>query len=130
MTKNANSLYHGQRFPAAVIGRAVRWYFRFQLSQRDVEGLLFDHETVSRWCDKFGACFARRVKVARRKPGTTWHLEEVFVTLRGQPYVLWRAVDQHGAELDMLRQKHRDKLRRSGFSSACLARPLRHGARS
>ena len=44
MTKNANSLYHGQRFPAAVIGRAVRWYFRFQLSQRDVEGLLFDHE--------------------------------------------------------------------------------------
>ena len=36
------SLYHGHRFPAAVISQAVRWYFRFQLSLRDVEELLFD----------------------------------------------------------------------------------------
>jgi putative transposase len=26
MMKNTKSLYHGHRFPAAVIGRAVRWY--------------------------------------------------------------------------------------------------------
>jgi hypothetical protein len=39
----------------------------------------------------------------------TWHLDEVFVTLRGEPYLLWRAVDQHGAELDILLQKRRDK---------------------
>ncbi|CAB3742438.1 IS6 family transposase ISDge13 [Paraburkholderia rhynchosiae] len=29
--------------------------------------------------------------------------------LRGEPYVLWRAVDEHGVELDVLLQKHRDK---------------------
>lgn len=28
--------------------------------------------------------------------------------LRGEPYVLWRAVDEHGTELDIL-QKRRDK---------------------
>jgi len=33
----------------------------------------------------------------------------MFVTLRGEPYLLWRAVDQHGAELDVLVQKRRDK---------------------
>ena len=33
----------------------------------------------------------------------------MFVTLRGEPYLLWRAVDQHGAELDVLAQKRRDK---------------------
>jgi putative transposase len=33
----------------------------------------------------------------------------VFVTLRGEPYLLWRAVDQHGTELDILLQKRRDK---------------------
>jgi hypothetical protein len=42
MTKKVKSLYHGHRFPAAVISCAVRWYFRFQLSL----------------CDKFGAGFA------------------------------------------------------------------------
>ncbi|MFM0641625.1 DDE-type integrase/transposase/recombinase, partial [Paraburkholderia metrosideri] len=30
-------------------------------------------------------------------------------TLRGGPYLLWRAVDEHGAELDVLVQKRRDK---------------------
>jgi len=37
------------------------------------------------------------------------HLDEMFVTLRGEPYLLWRAVDEHGAELDILLQKRRDK---------------------
>ncbi|KAF7963191.1 transposase [Cupriavidus sp. UYMU48A] len=77
----------GHRFPASVISCAVRWYFRFQLSLRDIEELLFgrwvivSYETVRRWCDKFGARFAHRVKASRRKPGTTWHLDEVFVVL-------------------------------------------------
>ena len=111
---NSKSLYHGHRFPAVVISCAVRWYFRFQLSLRDIEELLFErgivvsYETVRRWCDKFGAGFAHRVKAVRRKPGSTWHLDELFVRLRGEPYVLWRAVDEHGAELDILLQKRRD----------------------
>ena len=33
----------------------------------------------------------------------------MFVTLRGEPYLLWRAVDEHGAELNVLVQKRRDK---------------------
>jgi transposase-like protein len=37
MMKNAKSLYRGHRFPAAIISCAVRWYFRFQLSLRDIE---------------------------------------------------------------------------------------------
>jgi putative transposase len=53
--------------------------------------------------------FAHGVKAARRKLGSTWHLDEMFVTLRGEPYLLWRAVDEHGAELDILMQKRRDK---------------------
>ena len=110
----SRSLYHDHRFPAVVISCAVRWYFRFQLSLRDIEELLFErgivvsYETVRRWCDKFGTGFAHRVKAARRKPGSTWHLDELFVMLRGEPYVLWRAVDEHGAKLDILLQKRRD----------------------
>jgi transposase-like protein len=53
--------------------------------------------------------FARKAKSTRRKHGSTWHMDEVFVTLGGEPYLLWRAVDEHGAELDALAQKRRDK---------------------
>jgi putative transposase len=113
--KKSKSLYHGHRFPAEVISCAVRWYYRFQLSLRDIEELLFErgvivrYETIRCWCDKFGKGLAHRVKAARRKPGSTWHLAEMFVTLRGEPYLLWRAVDKHGTELDILVQKRRDK---------------------
>jgi putative transposase len=134
--KNAKSLYHGHRFPVAVISCAVRCYFRFQLSLRNIEELLFERggvvscETVRRWCDKFGVGFACRVKTTRHRPGATWHLDEAFVTLRGEPYLLWRAVDQHGAELHILLQKRRDKAAAKRFSIACLPRVLRHRARS
>jgi putative transposase len=112
--KTTKALYRRHRFPGAVISCAVRWYFRFQLSLRDIEELLLErgvivsYETIRRWCDKFGQEFAHRVKQARQAPGTTWHLDEVFVKIDGEPYLLWRAVDQHGAELDILLQKRRD----------------------
>ena len=41
--------------------------------------------------------------------------------LRGEPYLLWRAVDQHGAELDILVQKHRDKAAAKRFFKRVLA---------
>lgn len=66
------SLYQRIRFPGVVISQTVRCYFRFQLSLRDIEELLFErgvvvsHET-SRcwcrfWCEKFGASFTHRAK--------------------------------------------------------------------
>jgi putative transposase len=33
----------------------------------------------------------------------------MFITLRRESYLPWRAVDEHGAELDILRQKRRGK---------------------
>ena len=69
--KTSNSLYHDHRFPAAVIGCAVRWYFRFQLSLRDIEELLFErgvvvsHESIRAWADKFGPHFAAQAKACR-----------------------------------------------------------------
>lgn len=103
--KKTKSLYHGHRFPAVVISCAVRWYFRFSLSLRDIEQLLFErgvvvtYETIRCWCEKFGAVFSRQTRAARPKPGSTWHLDEMFVALRGESYLLWRAVDEHGASL-------------------------------
>lgn len=67
------------------------------------------YETIRRWCDKFGVGFAHRIKANRRRLGATWHLDEIFVTLRGEPHSLWRAVDEQGTEIDILLQNLRDK---------------------
>ncbi|MEM5317618.1 IS6 family transposase [Paraburkholderia sp. JHI869] len=113
--KRNKTPYYGFCFPAAIISCAVRWYYRSNLSLSDVEefllerGVTVSYESVRSWGDRFGAQFARRAKAARVKPGSTWHLDEMFVKLRGEPYVLWRAVDEHGAELDVLLQERCDK---------------------
>ena len=43
------------------------------------------------------------------------------MTLRGEPSLLWRAVDQHGAELDILLQKRREKAAAKQFFKRVLA---------
>jgi len=59
---------------------------------RDIEELLFErgvtvtYETIRCWCCKFGAGCARRAKAVRRRPGSTWHLGEMFVTPSGEHY--------------------------------------------
>jgi len=42
----ASPSYRGYRFPAAIIAQAVRLYYRFPLSYRGVEELLFERGLV------------------------------------------------------------------------------------
>ena len=99
MTRES-ATYPRHRFPAEIISHAVWLYHVFSLSLRDVElilaerGVLVTHESIHQWCRKFGADFARRLRRRRPQPGHTWHLDEVFICIRGVLHSLWRAVDQ------------------------------------
>ena len=79
--------YPGYRFPAEVIRHAVWLYRVFSLSLRDVElilaerGVVVSHESIRRWCIRFGSEFATRLRRRRPKPGDTWHLDEVFLRI-------------------------------------------------
>jgi putative transposase len=42
-------------------------------------------------------------------PHDTAREQEHYAALRSEPYLLWRAVDEHGTELDISVQKRRDK---------------------
>lgn len=53
--------------------------------------------------------YARRVRRRAGPVGDTWHLDELFVTIRGQRQYLWRAVDQDGEVIDILLQTRRDR---------------------
>src|ERR1700726_409003 len=99
--------YKGFRFPPEIISHAVWLYFRFSLSFRDVEeflaqrGIVVTYETVRQWCLKFGQTYANELRRRRPRCGDTWHMDEVFLTIRGERYYLWRAVDQDGNVLDI-----------------------------
>ena len=107
--------YCGYRFPSEIIQHAAWLYLRFTLSFRDVEdllaerGIIVSYETVRRWVIHFGPRYAKQLRKQRCRPGRTWHLDEVFVSIGGRPMYLWHAVDQEGEILDVLVQSTRDK---------------------
>ncbi len=107
--------YRGYRFPPEIISHAVWLYHRFCLSFRDVEdllaerGIMVTYETIRLWCLKFGPKYARTLKRRQGRLGDTWHLDELFLTIRGRRQYLWRAVDQDGDVIDILLQPHRGR---------------------
>ncbi len=113
MKTNANR-YRGYRFPPEIISHGVWLYHRFSLSFRDVEeilakrGILVTYETIRQWCRKFGPEYARKLKHRQGRLGDVWHLDEVFVKIRGERHYLWRAVDQDGDVIDILVQRYRN----------------------
>ncbi|MFJ5198271.1 IS6 family transposase [Streptomyces sp. NPDC088394] len=107
--------YKGHRYPVEIIAHCVWLYFRFPLSYREVEelmlqrGVFVSHETVRRWCAKFGQAYANGLRRWQPQPGDKWHLDELFIKINGELKYLWRAVDQDGNVLDILVQGRRDK---------------------
>lgn len=65
------------RFPPEVIRQAVRLYFRFTLSLRDVEEMLAErgvdvsYETIRCWTMKFGTAIAANIRKGGVSPMRT-----------------------------------------------------------
>src|ERR1700745_291111 len=121
--KSPHAPHDRHRFPAVLISHAVWLYHVFSLSLRDVElilaerGVAVSYETVRRWCKKFAASFADRLRRRRPRPGDKWHMDEVFIRIQGVQHYLWRAVDQDGVALDILVQAGRNaQVQKSGLN--------------
>jgi IS6 family transposase len=102
------SAFAGFRFPSNVIGLAVRWYLRFNLSYRDVEELLaergieVEHVTVYRWVQRFTPLLAEAARPCRHALGDRWFVDETYVKVAGRWRYVYRAIDQFGQVIDVL----------------------------
>jgi putative transposase len=85
-------------------------------------GVIVTYEAIRKWCRKFGQHYANQLRHRRPKPGDKWHLDEVFLTIKGERHYLWRAVDQDGHVLDILVQSHRNKKAAKKFFRKLLKR--------
>jgi putative transposase len=103
-----------------IIRLAVMLYIRFPLSLRNVEDMLHERgidvsrETVRYWWNRFGPLFAAEIRRGRNDKRTgwrqwPWHLDEMFVKIRGETFYLWRAVDHEGEVLESYVTRRRDK---------------------
>jgi putative transposase len=105
----------GYRYPAEIISYAIWVYHRFNMSYRDVEeilryiGILVSYETVRAWSNKFGKAFAHVIKKKEPKPTDKWYLDEMIIKINGVKFILWRAVDSNGHELDVFLQRRKNK---------------------
>jgi len=68
-------------------------------------GIDLTYETMRCWAQTFGLAIAKCIRSTAPGRGDKWHL---VVTIKGKKHWLWRAVDQHGAVLDVLVQSRRD----------------------
>jgi len=78
------------------------------------------HEAIRGWCLKFSKDFKEVIKKRERKPGDKWHLDEMIIKMNGETFILWRAVDSDGHELDVFLQRRKNKKAAIRFLSRLL----------
>ena len=122
-----STTYPRHRYPIAVVSQVVWLYYRFSLSFRDVSDLMYErgvslsHETVRKWCEKFGGLYSERLRKVRRKPSHRWHIDEVHAKIAGKKCYIWRAVDEYGVVIDIYVSKRRNKKAARDFFTKALA---------
>ncbi len=100
-----------------IIRLVVMYYIRYPLSLRQVEDIMAErgidicHETVRYWWLRFGKIFAQNIRKKRQNAYSNWqwHIDEVFVKIKGKRHYLWRAVDHEGEVLEAYVSQRRNK---------------------
>jgi transposase-like protein len=113
------SAFAGFCFPPDVIVLAVRWYLRFGVSFRDVEGAA--RRTRRRGRPRRHLPLGRAVHTAtgrgarpcRHSVGDRWQADETYVNVAGRWRYVSRAIDQFGQVIDVFVSPRRD-LRAAG----------------
>jgi putative transposase len=89
-TPSAPTKYKNPRFPVEIISHAVWLYFRFSLSFRDVEellgerGVIVTYEAIRKWCHKLANSMPIYLRRRPPRPGDKWHLDGMFLTIKGE----------------------------------------------
>src|SRR5688500_3065607 len=101
-------------FPQDIVLIGVRWYVAYPLSTRQVEELMeerevaVDHSTINRWVITYSPRLEEAFHRRKRPVRLSWRMDETYITVKGQWYYLYRAVDTHGQTIDFLLTEHRD----------------------
>ncbi|OUB34707.1 IS6 family transposase [Bacillus thuringiensis serovar yunnanensis] len=106
--------FKGKQFKQDIILVAVGYYCRFSLSYRDVSEILKERgvsvhpTTIMRWVHEYGNLIYQIWKKKNKSAHFAWHLDEIYIKVKGEWCYLYRAIDQEGYTLDIQLRKLRD----------------------
>lgn len=78
----------------------------FRLSYRDLvemmaeRGIKVAHSTILRWVIRYVPEYEKRWNRFSRTVGTSWRVDETYVSIKAKWHYLYRAVDKHGKTVD------------------------------
>jgi putative transposase len=98
--------------PTDIVLQVVLWRLRYKLSLRDLvemflqRGFVFTHEAVRDWEERFAPLIVDQLRIKRRgQAGTSWHVDETYVSVKGKWCYLYRAIDRDGNLVDSMRSR-------------------------
>jgi len=86
----------------------VRWYVTYRLSYRDLvemmaeRGIKVAHSTILRWVARYVPEFEKGWNRLSKTVGTSWRVDETYISLKAKWNYLYRAVDKNGKTVDFL----------------------------
>jgi hypothetical protein len=108
-----DAIYRKRVFDADIIELCVRWYTTYRLSYRDLvemmaeRGVQVCHSTILRWVTRYVPEFEKRWARFARAVGTSWRVDETYISIKPKWHYLYRAVDKHGKTVDFLLRRDR-----------------------
>src|ERR1700724_3645198 len=110
MTKrqDRDAIYVKRQFDTQIIVVCVRWYITYRLSYRDLvammaeRGVIISHTTIMRWVIRYVPEFEKRWNRFARSIGSSWRVDETYISIKGKWHYLYRAVDKQGRSVDFM----------------------------
>lgn len=112
--ESTHELFKGCHFNHEIIMLCVRWYVTYKLSYRDLAEMMAErrvdlaHTTIMRWVQRYVPEFEKRWRRFARSVGTSWHIDETYIKIKGKWVYLYRGVDKEGQTIDFFLSEHRD----------------------
>ena len=123
-------MYRQRAFDADIIELCVRWYITYRLSYRDLVEMMAErgvedaHSTILRWVTRYVPEFEKRWARFSKPVGTSWLVDETYVSIKVKWHYLYRAVDKHGNTVDFLLRPDRGISAARAFFRKALASTL------
>src|ERR1700716_566985 len=120
-------IYRCRRFQTETIVLCVRWYITYRLSYRDLvammaeRGVIISHTTIMRWVIRYVPEFEKRGNRFARSIGSSWRVDETYISIKGKWHYLYRAVDKQGRSIDFMLRPDRGIAAAQGFFRRALA---------
>ncbi|MEK4841342.1 IS6 family transposase [Bacillus sp. FSL L8-0152] len=121
------NVFKWKHYQPDIILLTVRWYLRYNLSLRDLMGMMEErglsiaHTMIMRWVHQYGPKLNGRIRKHLKRTNDSWRVDETYIKIKGQKMYLYRAVDSAGNKLDFYLSNRRDAKAAKRFLKKALA---------